>query len=184
MKSIGLTNVGFGVESGNEVVLRNIKKGVTKDQVRRGMKLAKKYKFETWAFFIIGLPGDNPDSVKETIDFAIEIDPDFAKFMILKPYPGSEVHRELKEAGLMDSYDYERYGVYSGPVHHLPDLSASEILKWQKRAYRKFYLRPSKILKHARRLGTWTQVKLAFKWSRFLLSRMLPDNDGVSKNPN
>jgi len=175
LKSINLLNIGFGVESGNQTVLNNIKKDVTKDRVREAMKLTKEYDFETFAFFIIGLPGDTPETIKETIDFAIELDPDFAKFVILKPYPGSEIHTQLSQAGLMDSYDYKNYGVYTHPVHHLPDLSADEIVKWQGRAFRRFYLRPSKIIQHLRRMSTLTTFLMVFKWSRWVLSQLLPE---------
>jgi anaerobic magnesium-protoporphyrin IX monomethyl ester cyclase len=173
LRSIGLENIGFGVESGNEEILRVIKKGITKDQVRSAMARAKAIGFETWCFFILGLPQETPETIKQTIDFAIELDPDFAKFLILKPFPGSEAFDQLKEQNLIETFDWDQYGVYTPPVHHLPTLSRHDILRWQKVAFRRFYLRPSKIARHFRRMTSVTRVLMVSKGALFILKRSL-----------
>lgn len=148
LKEVGLHNVGFGIESGNDRVLKMIKKGITKDQVRRAVKIAKGIGLETWGFFIFGLPGDDEASVQDTIDFAIELDPKYAKFVFLKPFPGSEAFFQLEEKGLIDVREYSQYGPYTPPVHHLEGLSQERMLQLQQQALRRFYLRPRKILEH------------------------------------
>lgn len=148
LKEVGLRNVGFGIESGNEGVLEVIKKGISKDQVRKAVQTAKDVGLETWGFFLFGLPGDTEETVRDTVDFAIELDPKYAKFAILKPFPGSEAFYQLDEKGLVDSRDYSLYGVYTPPVHHLATLSQERIFALQQQAVRRFYLRPRKILEH------------------------------------
>jgi len=172
MRDAGLSNVGFGIETGNKKVSEIIKKGVSKERVRSAVALAKDLGLDTWGFFIIGLPGDNEKSVEETIDFAIELDLKFAKFLILKPFPGTEVYYQLDERGLIDSRDYSQYGVYTPPVHHLETLSPERILQLQKYAWRRFYLRPSKIIEHLLAVNSFGKIKALIFGFVFVFTRM------------
>lgn len=173
LREIGVYSVGFGVESGNEEILARIKKGTTLETIRNAFRLSKRYGFETWGFFMIGLPGESRETIRDTIRFAKELDPDFAKFIILKPYPGSEIHRELMSEHLIFKFDYTQYGPYTPPVHFLPSLSAKEIERWQRKANREFYLRPSKILSHLRRLKSFEQLRHNLRSAWFILKKSI-----------
>jgi|TARA_Y100000310_G_scaffold82857_1_gene79456 radical SAM superfamily enzyme YgiQ (UPF0313 family) len=172
LKDLGVISIGCGVESGNQQILNNIRKDIRIERVREAYKIAQDMGFQTWGFFILGLPGDNDQTIKETIKFAKELDVDFAKFLTLTPYPNSHVFHQLEEENLIDNKDYDNYGVYTAPVHHLKDLSAEDIVKWQKRAYRQFYLRPRKILQHLARMKSLTQLKYNLKSAKFILGMM------------
>lgn len=172
LKDTGFLDLGFGVETGDEAILESICKNTTKDSMRRAFKMAKKFGFNTWGFFMIGLPGETKETIKKTIDFAIELDPDFAKFLILKPFPGSEVFKNLNERGAIKDHNYDNYGVYTAPVHELPGLSAKQMLKWQQWAYLKFYLRPKKIISHVLKIKSLTQLKANLKMIQFLINRI------------
>jgi len=172
LKSIGVRSLAFGVESGNPQILKNVKKGITLDKIRDTFKRAKKFGFVTWASLIIGLPGDNEQTVTESIEFTKELNPDIAKFLILKPYPGSEVFEQLNSKGLIVDYDYSNYGVYSKPVHYLPDLSTDQMLALRKKAYRQFYLRPSKIITHIFRIKSLHHLATNIKFGFYVLKMM------------
>ena len=129
---------------------------------------------------MIGLPGENESTVKENISFAKKIDPDFAKFLIFKPFPGSEIYRQMKQEGLIDDFNCDSYGVYTPPVHHLPDLTKDELLSWQKKAFREFYFRPKKIWDHLKRQKSLTQLKLSLKGFLFVCFNAFKKN----KQPN
>jgi anaerobic magnesium-protoporphyrin IX monomethyl ester cyclase len=155
LKSINVYSVGFGVESGNQKILDLCKKGTTLEQSRRAIKMAKKIGLEVWAFFIFGLYGDTEETMRQTIDFAKELDPDFAKFLILKPFPGTEIFEQLDKCGLILERDYNKYGLYEKPIHNLPKASREKILEMQNIAFREFYMRPTKIIKQFLRIRSF-----------------------------
>ncbi len=172
MKEMGGYAVAFGVESGAQEILDRAQKHIRLDQVRRAVAEAKAVGLETWCFFMLGLLGDTRDTIERTIDFAIELDPDVAKFHILKPYPGSEIHRQMKEKNLILDYDYDKYGIHTYPVHRTEELSPEDIFQYQRLAYRRFFFRPKIILRHLGRLNSWTRVKnnVGIGWGLFRLA--------------
>lgn len=173
LKEVGLRNVGFGIESGNDRVLKLVKKGITKDQVRKAIRTAKGIGLETWGFFIFGLPGDTEESIRETIDFAIELDPKYAKFVFLKPFPGSEVYYQLEEKGLIDNLDYSQYGPYMPPVHHLETVSHQRMIELKQQALRRFYLRPRKMLEHVRDIDSMGKLISFARGGLFVFKQLL-----------
>lgn len=160
LKDMGTYSLGFGVESGSQEILDNVQKNITFEKIETAFALAKKLKFEIWAFFLLGLPGETPATIQQTIDYAIKLDPDIAKFHILKPYPRTAVYEELLAKNLILDNDYRHYGIHTAPVHRLPDLTSEELLEWQKKAYRKFYFRPSKFIKQILRIKSFNRFKL------------------------
>jgi anaerobic magnesium-protoporphyrin IX monomethyl ester cyclase len=173
LKEVGLRNVGFGIESGNDRVLKLIKKGISKDQVRKAVRIAKGIGLETWGFFILGLPGDTEESIRDTVDFAIELDPKYAKFVFLKPFPGSEVAYQLEEKGLIDIRDYSQYGPYTPPVHHLEGLSHARLLELKQQALRRFYLRPRKVLEHLLGIRSFGKLVSCARGGAFVFTQLL-----------
>jgi len=146
LRDFGTYSLAIGVESGNQRILDGVRKGMGLEQIEKAFMLCSKMGIETWGFFILGLPGEDAQTIGDTIDFALKTNPRIAKFHILKPYPKSEVFDELKSEGLIIDEDYSHYGIHAAPVHRLPALSADDLVQWQKRAYRRFYLRRSKLV--------------------------------------
>lgn len=169
LKSIGVVNVGFGIESGDDKIRTSMRKNLELKTAERSLKLAKKMGFETWGFFIFGFPGETVDTIKTTIKFAKRIEPTFAKFMILKPYPGTDIYRYLSEKRLINDLNFDNYGVYTPPVHHLNNLASKELLYWQKKAFREFYLRPHKIITYILRINSLTRFKLTLNNLLFIV---------------
>lgn len=154
LKDMGTYSLAIGVESGSQSVLNRTGKGIKLEKIREIFALAKKMRLETWAFFMIGLLGDNPGTVKRTIAFAKRLDPDIAKFHILKPFPGSKLYDYLSSKRFILTEDYNQFGFHTPPIHRLEKLSPEDILEWQKRAYASFYFRPGKILQQLARIKT------------------------------
>ncbi len=173
LKQMGTYSIAFGVESGNQNTLDKVKKGIKLGRIAEVFRLTRKLGIEIWAFFIIGLPDENDKRIKETIDFAKRIDPDIAKFHILKPFPGTEAYEELLTQNLILDHNFDNYGIHTPPVHRLKSLTSEQILHWQKYAYRSFYLRPRILLKQVLRLKSMHRLKLNFIAGKSILKNII-----------
>ncbi len=103
MREAGCTYMLFGVESGNREVLNNIKKGITPEKVRNGVKLATAAGIGSFASFIMGLPGETPERARETMALAKELSERWGTqygFHYLSPFPGTELSERAKELGI------------------------------------------------------------------------------------
>lgn len=163
LKEMGVYNVGFGAESGNQAILDSVNKGITLAQIKQAYSLAKGMRFETYGSFMIGFPGETIETIQDTIKFAKKIDPDIATFHIMKPYPGTDVFNKLMAKGLITNFDYTKYGLNTGPVHKLPGLTENDLLTMWLTAQREFYLRPFKIVRIILNIGSWARLKLLLK---------------------
>jgi len=177
MREMGGYSICFGVESGSQEILDRSKKGITLEQARRAVATAKSLGFETWCFFLFGLMGETRETLEQTINFAIELDPDVAKFHIVKPYPGSEIYEEMQKLGLILDFDYEHYAVYTYPVHRTEALSSEEIYQALQKAYRRFYFRPRVLFRHLIRLNSWNRVRnnisVGFRIIKMIIKNLL-----------
>ncbi len=99
MRAAGCTWVSYGVESGNQQILDLVKKKLTLEKVRYAVAIAKEAGVKVLASFIIGLPGETKETLKDTMDFAQEIQT-FYGFHVLAPFPGSEVREEADKYGI------------------------------------------------------------------------------------
>lgn len=163
LKEMGTYSIAIGVESANQEILNLAKKGTKIGKIIEVFELVKKARIETWAFFMFGLPGEDMASARVTIDFAKKLDPDIAKFHILKPYPGTEAYQFMLSNNFLNSLDYDNYGIHTPPVHHLDGLSSEDLVKLQKIAYNEFYFRPIKLLKQILRIKSFNRLKLNLK---------------------
>lgn len=169
---MGTYSIAFGVESGNQDILDRVKKGLTIEDIKRAFSLAKKAGLETWAFFILGLPGENKDTLLETINFAKQLNPDVAKFHLLQPFPGTEIFQEFFNKGLIRENNYDKYGIHSAPLHLFSDLNREELIYGQRMAYRQFYLRPIKLLSQLVRIKSWNRLRMNLQSGLWLLKKM------------
>ncbi|MGH8010848.1 MAG: B12-binding domain-containing radical SAM protein, partial [Candidatus Binatia bacterium] len=156
LKEAGLKRTAFGVETGDPDVLLSIDKRIDHDTIRAAFKNAKKVGLETIGFFIIGLPGDTEESMEKTIQFAIEVNPLIANFSMMTPYPGTKVYEIVKRKGRMLVHDWDDYVFFDGRARYeMGDLTAELVERKWKEAYRRFYLRPSRVAGTLLRKDFW-----------------------------
>ncbi len=145
MKQAGCWLVAFGIESGSQVVLDNVKKDAKVEQATTTINLCNKHGIKTWGYFIIGLPGDNHQTVRETIDFAKSIPLDIALFHIAMPYAGTEFYFQSVANGWLNTNEWKHFDMNDSAVVGYDDFTAEDILKATKQAFREFYFRPKQM---------------------------------------
>jgi len=145
---VGCYKVAFGFESGNNEVLKSINKGITIQQSRNAVKWAKQAGMEVSGFFMLGLPADTKKTMEETINFACSLDLDYAKATILVPLPSTPIFEEFEKKGLLRTKDWNRYNFHTASrVYDHPTLDWGTLQKYYDKFHKKFYFRPSYVIK-------------------------------------
>jgi radical SAM superfamily enzyme YgiQ (UPF0313 family) len=149
-KDSGLRLFLVGYESGNEQILRNIKKGVTLEEMRRFTKACHEAGVVVHGTFILGLPVETRETIEETIRFAQELDVFSMQVSLAAPYPGTELYEMARQSGWFvkrDKTDLVEDDGFQQSALEYPGLSKDAIFEAVDRFYRAYYLRPKPILR-------------------------------------
>lgn len=164
MKAAGCVQINFGIETGDEGMLKSIKKGTTLDQARKALGLCRKVGIKTSAGFIFGFPGETKQTIERTIKFAVELNPDVALFNILVPFPGTEtfkffpqLHEHIKDPTFWESFKTASAG--GDPVIELPGLGKEDLKMAIVKANRRFYLRVGYLVGQLSRIRSLYELK-------------------------
>ncbi|MBV8345541.1 MAG: hopanoid biosynthesis associated radical SAM protein HpnJ [Candidatus Eremiobacteraeota bacterium] len=147
MKANGLRLLLVGYESGNQQVLNNMKKGTRLDIIRRFSKDCRELGIKVHGTFILGMPGETPETIRETIDFACEMDPETIQVSLAAPYPGTYLYRQAQENGWLEAQSsdlVDTHGVQHAALNY-PGLTSTMMFASVDEFYRRFYFRPRKM---------------------------------------
>jgi radical SAM superfamily enzyme YgiQ (UPF0313 family) len=148
MKSSGCYRIAFGIESGNQKILDSIGKKIKLEKIAEAIKIAKKAGLKTLGFFVMGSPGENSQTMQDSIDFAIKTDPDYAQFSVATPFPGTRLFEVIKKEGSINTSDWSSYSQFDRKEYFsFGYIERAEVEKYVTKAFRRFYLRPFKLLK-------------------------------------
>ncbi|HZS34068.1 MAG TPA: hopanoid biosynthesis associated radical SAM protein HpnJ [Methylomirabilota bacterium] len=148
MRENGLRLLLVGYESGNQQILNNIKKGLRLDVAREFTRHAKALGITIHGTFILGLPGETPETIQQTIRYACELEPDTIQVSLAAPYPGTELFRQAQEQGWLPPLSGDlvnRDGVQVAALNY-PGLGQAEMFTSVEAFYRRFYFRPRKLV--------------------------------------
>jgi radical SAM superfamily enzyme YgiQ (UPF0313 family) len=143
MARAGCWMIAWGIESGDERMLRRMRKGTTLDQIRQALRWSQDARIMNWGYFIIGLPGETEASIRHTIDLAKELPLDLALFHIAAPHPGTPFFFEVVKNGwFRPGTQWEEVDMDRSTVLDYPELRAEDLERWARRAFREWALRP------------------------------------------
>jgi hopanoid biosynthesis associated radical SAM protein HpnJ len=145
MKESGGRLMIVGYESGDQQILKNIKKGATLDMARRFTANAHKLGLTIHGDFIVGLPGESRESIRRTIDFAKSLDCETIQVSIAHPYPGTEFYDYVKQNNLITIDSMTDESGHQLPNIIYPGLDRAELVDWVERFYGEYYFRPRAI---------------------------------------
>jgi radical SAM superfamily enzyme YgiQ (UPF0313 family) len=173
LNKAGCSTVSYGVESGNQKILDNIRKETSIPLVEDAFRKTEKNNMNNLGFFMIGNKGDTPDTIRQTINFAKKLNPLFATFGVLHPYPATIDYVEAKNNMTLQ-------GEYA-PFKPLPWIKLpwikdiKELYEFSDIAYEEYYRRPkyiSKFLKSTITQGNWNLMNYSLKNFYKRLSRL------------
>ncbi len=162
MGRAGCTLISWGIESGNELILKKAHKGYKMEQAHKALGWAKKAGIKNWGYFIIGLPGETEETIKDTMAVSRALPLDIALFHVAAPYPGTPFFFEVVENGWFRSGTaWEEVDMDQGTVLDYENLKAEDLLYWQKRAFREWAFRPGPVWTMIKSMNTWAGFKSA-----------------------
>jgi hopanoid biosynthesis associated radical SAM protein HpnJ len=151
-KESGCRLLIVGYESGNQQILKNIKKGATVERARDFTRDTKKLGLLVHGDFIIGLPGETRETIQQTINFAKELDVETIQVSLAHAYPGTELYDFAKQNGfIVNEQSMVDEGGHQLAMIEYPGLPREEALDAVHRFYDEYYFRPKAVFRIVRK---------------------------------
>lgn len=169
MKKAGCQKVSFGLESGNQNILDLMGKKATVEKGRKSVEIARRQGLKVHASFMLGNPGETEETIKETINFAKSLGLDNATFFITCPFPGTALYQVAQNLGYINqNTKWNEFAPLTSqrPILVQDNLTQEELIYWQKKAFRQFYLRPGYIIKKLHQIRSVGGMKSLFEGAR------------------
>ena len=163
LRKAGCWMLALGLETESEETRKDMMKKLEGEKIRQALANMRQAGIKSFAFFIMGYPGDTSESLERTSRYAVELDPDFANFYPAVPYPGTELYEKAKRTGWLASEDWSRmeYSYYQLRGNGLDEAIVFDAIN---KAKRRFYLRPSYLARHAGDIAKLATTKWNLAW--------------------
>jgi len=181
MKKAGCYSVAVGIESGSARILKHMRKKLTKEYIKKQVRLISKAGVEVTGLFILGYPAETKNNILETISFAKSLNLTRASFTTFVPLPGSEMWEYLEKKGRLDLSQLNTLSYYRTDINYMKNVSQKDFRMLQKKAFIEFYLRPKIFLTLAREIGSPKHLMAIFKRVLYFINLWLvPKKQSIS----
>lgn len=180
LRRSGCWMLAMGIESSSPDIRKDMVKRLEEQKIRTAFVNLREAGIKSFAFFIFGYPGDTPESMETTTDYAIELAPDFANFYPAVPYPGTALYEKARRENLLRSEDWAKME-YSYYLLEGQGLNERVVMAAINKAKRRFFLRPGYLGRHVADLArlAWTKPSIV----THLASRVLFGQKVVDATP-
>ncbi len=158
MKKSGCFVIMYGVESLDESILKDVRKGINIEQINKALILTRKAKIESRISLIIGTPTETRESLAKTKKDLLKLDTDFFQAFIAVPMPGSQFYIDAKAEGRIINENWADYNL-SKVLYRHSVFTEKELFKEQRNMYLKFYLRPRIVFNLIKSVNSLNAVK-------------------------
>jgi tRNA A37 methylthiotransferase MiaB len=165
LHDVGLTSITVGIETPAEDTLRNYKRApVRDDKQREFIAQCRALGIRTVAGFMIGFPEDTEQSIMGVLKYAKQVNPTFANFNVVTPYPGTEFFQIVKDQ--IANFDFTQYNVYT-PVMKYQHLTPQQVTNLHAKCFSKYYFRGRWLEANAHLVWPWLQAfGVGKKWQQ------------------
>lgn len=181
LKKSGARLFCCGIESGDDAVLKHIKKSLIINKTHQFMKVTRKVGIMVHGCFMYGNLNETQNSMRKTLKLALKLLPDTAQFFPIMVYPGTAAYEEAKQKGLLSTNDFSEWLTDSGlhkSVVNLPNVTHEELVKFCDYSRRKFYLNPYYIFRKAKQsLFSLTELRRNLKGFKSLFPYLIKGSD-------
>lgn len=162
MQRSGCYSVAFGIESGSNRILQKMKKGFTKEKIINGVELVRRAGLQVNGSFILGYPDETEEEIRQTIEFAKNLDIMTPSFNAFTPLPGTEAYNELIQESRLSNMNWESFR-FSNIIFVPQGLTKKKLKAYQRKATLQFYLRPKILLYLLKNIKSFEQLCFIFK---------------------
>jgi len=188
MKDAGCDRVHYGVESGNDRMLKAIKKNATVDRIEKSIRWTKEANLEVLTYFIIGQQTETLSDIGDTVSLAKRLNPNYAHFTVFCPYPATEIYMQGLERGIIKDDVWKQFACSPTAGFELPVweeiFSRKELKELLVKCYKEFYLRPGYIMKSASRMRSIGEFTRKAKAGLSVITMNADQGGGTGKSLN
>lgn len=146
MKQAGCMLLGLGIETSNQEILKKAGKNESIKEISRAVSLCRKAKIPAMGHFIFGLPGETPETARQTTEYAMQLGLDYVQAYCAVPYPGTKLGELAKNNDWIEATKWSQYDFGGRSILRIGSIDPQDVNRARQKLLRSFYMRPSYII--------------------------------------